>query len=61
MSNEIQNIDPDLAVKFANWKDEECFFNIKGYLIYDDDSAMEFQNDELYQYWFENIYQQLPQ
>jgi hypothetical protein len=47
-----------IALAFAEWVRDECFFNVTGYCMYDD--GHEYQLDELCDYWYENIYQSNP-
>lgn len=48
----------DLPLKFAEWKDEECFFNLRGWCLHDllESGSPEFTNEELYDYWIQNVY-----
>lgn len=41
----------EVAVAFAEWIKEECFFNIKGYVIRDIENSPEYEVDELFDYW----------
>ena len=51
-----------IAIEYAHFLTTKCFYNIKGYMMYDqikldetrDDN--EYQVDELYDYWIENIF-----
>jgi hypothetical protein len=51
-----------VAIEYAHFLTTQCFYNIKGYMMHDqiklDDTRddNEYQVDELYDYWFENIY-----
>lgn len=49
-----------VSIEFANFLTEECYYNIVGYCMYDFDAKEtdknEYQIDELFDYWFENIY-----
>jgi hypothetical protein len=49
-----------LAIEFAYWIETDCFYNIKGYIIRSNLSEPlddnEYQLDELYDYWIENVY-----
>ena len=46
----------NLPVLFSEWQNSECYYNIKGWCMYDMDDSPEFQIDELYNYWIENVY-----
>lgn len=50
-----------IAIKFAEFLTNECFFNITGYMMHDqltgDEKTdhNEYQVDELFDYWIENV------
>lgn len=53
-----------IAIAFAEFLENECIQSFKGYILtnnvtpYD---STEFQLDELYDYWFDNIFKPLRQ
>lgn len=45
-----------IVLEFMEWVDEHTYKSIEGYCLYENNSP-EFQFDELYDYWYKNIYQ----
>ena len=50
-----------ISIKFAHFLTTECFYNINGYMIYPDEledklDNNEYEIDELYDYWIDNVY-----
>lgn len=61
MSNETVTPQKRLAVEFAYWIERNCIMNFEGYFIRpekltDKLDPTEYQLDELFDYWHENIY-----
>jgi hypothetical protein len=54
---DVEEYARNLSIGFANWVDQECFKNILGYMIHEDDSGLEYQLDELFDYWIEMMRQ----
>lgn len=54
---EVEIYARNLAIAFGEWVEEECFYNIRGYIIRDIDSDFEYQVDELFDYWIEMMRQ----
>jgi hypothetical protein len=44
----------ELCLAFNAFLKSECFFNIQGWIMYDH-SDYEYQLDELFDYWYDNI------
>ncbi len=50
-----------IAIEYAHFLTTKCFYNIKGYMLSPDKlgdnlDQNEYEVDELFDYWFENIY-----
>jgi hypothetical protein len=55
----------EIAIAFATFLTDDCFFNIRGYMMHDqltlDENSdhNEYQVDELFDYWIENVYNKI--
>lgn len=48
-----------VVLSFAAFLEEDCYFNIKGYILREgvgEYDGTEYELDELYDYWFGNIF-----